>query len=34
LKPSLAVSLGFRDEFSTGWNEANGHAANYTYTMA
>src|SRR5882724_3123634 len=32
LKPSLAVSLGFRDEFSTGWNEANGHAANYTYT--
>ena len=32
LKPSLTVSLGFRDEFSTGWNEANGHAANYTYT--
>jgi len=32
LKPSLMLSLGFRDEFSTGWNEANGHAANYTYT--
>jgi Carboxypeptidase regulatory-like domain len=32
LKPSLTVSLGFRDEFSAGWNEANGHAANYTYT--
>src|ERR1700674_605789 len=25
----LTVSLGFRDEFSTGWNEANGRAANY-----
>ena len=23
------MSLGFRDEFSTGWNEANGRAANY-----
>ncbi len=32
LKPSLTISLGFRDEFTTGWNEANGHAANYTYT--
>ena len=32
LKPSLAVSLGFRDEFSTGWNEAHDHAANYTFT--
>src|SRR5215470_1268131 len=32
LKPSLTLSLGFRDEFSTGWNEANGHAANYTFT--
>ncbi len=27
--PALTVSLGFRDEFSTGWNEANGRAANY-----
>lgn len=32
LKPSLTISLGFRDEFSTGWNEAHGRAANYTYT--
>jgi hypothetical protein len=30
--PSLTVSLGFRDEFSTGWNEAHGRAANYTFT--
>jgi Carboxypeptidase regulatory-like domain len=27
----LTVSLGFRDEFSTGWNEAHDHAANYTF---
>jgi hypothetical protein len=32
LKPRLTLSLGFRHEFSTGWNEANGHAVNYTYT--
>lgn len=32
LRPSLTVSLGFRDEFSTGWNEAYGRAANYTFT--
>ncbi len=31
LSPSLTLSLGFRDEFSTGWNEAHGRAANYTY---
>src|SRR5271165_3366211 len=30
--PNLTVSLGFRDEFSTGWNEAHGRAANYTFT--
>jgi Carboxypeptidase regulatory-like domain len=30
-KPNLTFSLGFRGEFSTGWNEAHGHAANYTY---
>ena len=30
--PRLAISLGFRHEFSTGWNEAHGRAANYTYT--
>ena len=32
LKPSLTVSLGFRSEFTAGWNEAHGRAANYTYT--
>src|SRR3984893_5995139 len=31
LRQSLTLSLGFRDEFSTGWNEANGRAANYTF---
>lgn len=30
--PKLLVSIGFRDEFSTGWNEAHNHAANYTFT--
>ena len=29
--PRLTVSLGFRNEFSTGWNEAHGRAANYTF---
>ncbi len=27
----LTLSLGLRDEFSTGWNEAHGRAANYTF---
>jgi hypothetical protein len=31
LSRKLTVSLGFRDEFSTGWNEAHGRAANYTF---
>ncbi len=31
-KPSLTLSLGFRGEWSTGWNEAHGQAANYTFT--
>jgi hypothetical protein len=31
-KPNLTVSLGFRGEFSTGWNEAHGRAANYTFS--
>ena len=30
--PNLKVTLGFRDEFSNGWNVVNGRAANYTYT--
>jgi len=32
LSPKLSLSLGFRDEFSTGWNEAHGRAANYTFS--
>ncbi|HEY2468212.1 MAG TPA: carboxypeptidase-like regulatory domain-containing protein [Terracidiphilus sp.] len=32
LHPKLTLSLGFRGEFSTGWNEAHGRAANYTFT--
>ena len=31
LSPKLTLSLGFRAEFSTGWNEAHGRAANYTF---
>ncbi len=31
LAPNLTLSLGFRDEFTTGWNEAYGRAATYTY---
>ena len=30
--PKLTLSLGFRDEFTTGWNEAHDRAANYTFT--
>jgi hypothetical protein len=29
--PRLTLSLGFRNEFSNGWNEAHGRAANYTF---
>ncbi|HEV3059960.1 MAG TPA: carboxypeptidase-like regulatory domain-containing protein [Vicinamibacterales bacterium] len=29
VRSDLTISLGFRGEFSTGWNEANGQAANY-----
>jgi len=32
LSPKLTLSLGFRDEFSTGWNEAHGRASNYGFT--
>lgn len=31
LAPRLTLSLGFRDEWSDGWNEAHGRASNYTY---
>jgi hypothetical protein len=29
--PNFTLSLGFRGESSTGWNEAHGRAANYTF---
>ncbi len=32
LSRKLTITLGFRDEFSTGWNEVHGRAANYTFT--
>ena len=32
LTSRFTLSLGFRDEFTTGWNEAHGRAANYTFT--
>jgi len=32
IAPRLTLSLGFRDEFTTGWNEAHGRAANYTFS--
>ncbi|HEY4049926.1 MAG TPA: carboxypeptidase regulatory-like domain-containing protein [Acidobacteriaceae bacterium] len=31
ISPKLTLTLGFRGEFSTGWNEAHGRAANYTF---
>lgn len=32
VNPRLTLSFGFRDEFTTGWNEAHGRAANYTFS--
>ena len=32
LTPRLTVTLGFRAESSTGWNEAHGRASNYFFT--
>jgi hypothetical protein len=29
--PRLTLSLGFRDEFTSGWNEVHGRAATYTF---
>jgi len=29
--PKFTLSLGFRGEFTTGWNEANGRAANFIF---
>jgi Carboxypeptidase regulatory-like domain/TonB-dependent Receptor Plug Domain len=31
LRKNLTLSLGFRDEFTTGWNEVDGRASTYTY---
>ena len=31
LTPNLELSLGFRDEFTNGWNEAHGRASNYDF---
>jgi len=31
LRPSLELRLGFRGEFTNGWNEAFGRASNYTF---
>jgi hypothetical protein len=30
--PRFTLSLGLRDEFSTGWNETGGRASTYTFT--
>ena len=32
VRRNLTLSLGFRDEYSDGWNEAHGRASNYTFT--
>jgi hypothetical protein len=32
LSPKLTLSLGFRGEFSTGWNEVHGRASNYVFS--
>jgi len=31
MTPKLTLSLGFRNEFTSGWNEAHGRAANYVF---
>ncbi|MGH9352564.1 MAG: carboxypeptidase regulatory-like domain-containing protein [Terriglobia bacterium] len=31
LRPNLTLSFGFRGEFTNGWNEAHGRAANYVF---
>jgi hypothetical protein len=32
LSPKMTLSLGFRDEFTNGWNEAYGRGANFVFT--
>ena len=31
LNPKLTLTLGFRDEFTNGWNEVHGRASTYTF---
>lgn len=31
VRPNLTVSVGFRDEFTTGWNEAHDRASNFVF---
>ncbi len=31
MSPKLTLTLGFRDEFTTGWNESHDRAATYTF---
>jgi len=31
VNPNFTLSLGFREEYTTGWNEAHNRASNYTY---
>jgi len=31
ISPNLKVTIGFRDESTSGWNEVHGRASNYTY---
>ena len=31
LKPSLELRIGFRGEFTNGWNEVHGRASNYVF---
>jgi hypothetical protein len=32
LRPNLTLTLGFRDEFTNGWNEVNNRASTYTFS--
>lgn len=34
LRPSLELRIGLRDEFTNGWNEANGRASNYVFNSS
>jgi Carboxypeptidase regulatory-like domain len=34
LKPSFELRIGFRGEFTNGWNEVDGRASNYLYNSA